>query len=98
MLFMFRGEPKPGMSEEEQKRALQVFRGWKPPAGMTVKAHYLGVSGGDYVIVEADSVEVMIEAVANWAPFVNYTADPIVEVTQGVGALDRAVSARAAIV
>ena len=98
MLFMFRGEPKPGMSEDEQKRALQVFRGWQPPAGMTIMAHYLGVSGSDYVIVEAASVEAMIEAVTNWAPFVNYTADPIVEVSQGVGALDRAVSGRAAIV
>lgn len=98
MLFMFRGEPKPGMSEEEQERTLQVFRGWQPPAGMTIKAHYVGVSGGDYVVVEAASVEAMIEAVTNWAPFIRYTADPIVEVADAAGALDRAVSVRSAIV
>lgn len=97
MLFMFRGEPKPGMSEAEQQRVLEVFRGWKPPAGMTVKAHYIGVSGGDYVIVEATSVEAMIEAVTNWAPFVHYSADPIVEVARGVDAVGRAVSTRASI-
>lgn len=98
MLFMFRGEPKPGLTEEDQRRVLQVFRGWTPPAGIEIKAHYLAVSGGDYVIVEATSVAAMIEAVTNWAPYVTYQVTPIVEVADGVGAIDRAVSVRSAIV
>ncbi|HZR82208.1 MAG TPA: DUF3303 family protein [Candidatus Binatia bacterium] len=97
MLFMFRGQPRVGLTEAEQQRGLAVFRAWKPPEGLTIKAHYLTATGGDYVIVETSSVEAMIEAVSNWAPFITYDVSPIVEVGDASASLARALAVRSAI-
>jgi len=94
MLFMFSGRPRVGLSEADQQRALAVFRGWKPPDGLAIKAHYVAATGGDFVIAETTSVEAMIEAVSAWAPFITYEVSPIVEVSEGAGGIARAVEAR----
>jgi hypothetical protein len=98
MLFMCCGEARPGLTEQEQDRALSIFRGWKLPAGMEIKAHYLAAGGGDFVVVETDSASALLEATATWAPLVNYRVFPIVEVQDGVDALARAVEGRLRIV
>ena len=90
MLFMCHGEPRPGLTESELRRALQVFAGWKPPAGLEIKAHYVAAGGGDFIVVEASSAQVLIEAAAIWAPFLSYRFYPIAEVAEGAGLLKRA--------
>lgn len=97
MLFMCQGRPKPGLSPDDQSRALRLFAGWAPPQGLEVRAHYAAAGGGDFVIVETDSVEALIEATAAWAPFLSYEVTPIVAVREGVGGLARACEARAKI-
>ena len=98
MLFMFTGRPRAGLAEADQQRALGVFRGWTPPSGMTIKAHYVAATGGDFVIVETSSVEAMIEAVAVWAPFITYEVVPIVEASDGAASMARGVTIRTQIV
>jgi hypothetical protein len=90
MLFMCHGEPRPGLTESELRRALQVFAGWKPPAGLEIKAHYVAAGGGDFIVVETSSAQVLIEAAAVWAPFLSYRFYPIAEVGEGANLLKRA--------
>jgi hypothetical protein len=78
MLFMCHGTAKPGLSADDRQKVLQIFRGWTPPAAMRVEAHYVDVSGHDYVVIETDSAEALLEATGVWAPYIDYTVTPIV--------------------
>jgi hypothetical protein len=98
MLFMCQGKPQPGLSQEQRQKGLQLFGAWQPPAGMTIQAHYVSATGGDYIVVETDSVEVLIEAIATWAPFVVYEVTPIAAVQQGVERIARADTVRAQLI
>ena len=60
MLFMCAGKARPGLSMEDRQKVLQLFRSWVPPAGLEIKGHYVNATGGDYVLVETDSVEPII--------------------------------------
>ncbi len=90
MLFMCHGEARPGLTESELRRALQAFEGWKPPAGIEIKAHYVAAGAGDFVVIETSSASALIEAAATWAPFLNYRFYPIAEVGEGASRLKRA--------
>jgi len=94
MLFMCQGKAKPGLSTDDQQKVLGLFASWKPPAGIEVKQHYISATGGDFVVVETDSVAALIEATALWAPFVVYEVTPIVAVADGVGSIQRAEATR----
>lgn len=94
MLFMCQGKAKPGLSPDDQQKVIGLFATWQPPAGMDIKAHYVSATGGDFVIVETDSVATLIEATALWAPFVVYEVTPIVSVADGVGSIQRADATR----
>jgi hypothetical protein len=98
MLFMCHGTPRPGLTSEDRQKVLQIFTGWRPPAGMEIKAHYVSATGCDYVVVETESVNALIEATAMWAPYVSYEVAPIVAVADGVGSIERAEVARRALV
>ena len=94
MLFMCQGTMKPGLSVDERQKVLQLFATWTPPAGLEIKAHYVSAAGGDYVIVETTSAEVLIEATAIWAPFVSYEVTPILAAQDAVGGIRRAEDTR----
>lgn len=94
MLFMCQGRPRPGLTQDDQKKALDLFRSWQPPAGLEIRAHYLGATGGDFIVIETDSLGALVEAVAIWAPFVTYEVTPIVAVQEGIECVARAESAR----
>jgi hypothetical protein len=90
MLFLIGYKPKPGRLEAEDQRVLNLFVKWKPPAGITIKSHYIRADGGGLVIVEADSAVAMVEANATWIPFLDYEAAvPIVEISEALPALQR---------
>ncbi len=97
MLFMCHGTPKASMSGEEQEKAVKLFSGWTPPAGLEIKAHHVGPTGEDFVLVETDSVATLSEAVLMWAPFVSYQVTPVTAVQDGVGSLARACTTRSAL-
>ncbi|MEW6270175.1 MAG: DUF3303 family protein [Thermodesulfobacteriota bacterium] len=90
MLFMCQGKPRSNLSPDDRRKALKLFGSWQPPAGMTIKGHYIAAGGGDFVIVETDSAETLIEATGTWSPFVDYQVTPIAEAQAGVGMLARA--------
>ncbi|HEY8515548.1 MAG TPA: DUF3303 family protein [Candidatus Binatia bacterium] len=90
MLFMCQGRPRPNISLDDRQRALKLYGAWQPPPGITIRGHYLGAHGGDFVILETDSIEALIEATGAWAPFIEYQVTPIVEAQAGVPMLARA--------
>ena len=83
MLFALTYTPRPSTSEERDKRTLNLFTNWQPPAGFEFKGFYDYADGnGGVAIVEASSAEVMLEATAPWAAFFEMTLRPIVPVEQ----------------
>jgi hypothetical protein len=77
MLFMCHGKAKTGSAEDRQK-VVRIFEAWTPPAAMKILAHYVDAGGCDYVVVETDSAEALLEATSVWAPFIDYSVTPIV--------------------
>jgi hypothetical protein len=73
------------VTEEQEKRSLQLFTNWKPPAGYEFKAHYAFVDGsGGVGLAEANSAAALLEAHAPWVPFFNFKTVPVVEITESV--------------
>ncbi|HYU79780.1 MAG TPA: DUF3303 family protein [Vicinamibacterales bacterium] len=90
MLFAVSFTPRSGGSEERDKRTLNLFTQWKPPAGYEFKAFYDYADGdGGIAIVDASSAEVMLEAHAPWATFFLFTIRPIVDVEKSTPILQK---------
>lgn len=90
MLFAAVYKPVGDPSEEKQKRILQLFTNWQPPAGFEFKTHYFRADGnGGIAIVEAASAAALAEGIAPWAPFFYFEISPIVEATEGVPIFQR---------
>ncbi len=94
MLFMCHGVWR-DLDEDDQQRMLDVYQTWSPPAGLTIQGQWVTPDGQDFVLVEADSVEVVSEGAANWAPFIDYTIHAIATAEAALPAIARAVAARA---
>ena len=77
-------------TEEKEKRSLNLFTNWKPPAGDEFKAHYsLADGSGGLAIVEASSPAALLEAHAPWGPFFESRTVPVVEVDKAVPIFQR---------
>jgi hypothetical protein len=88
MLFAAIYRPRDSVSEESQKRGLQLFANWTPP--YEFKAHWARADGhGGIAIIESDSVEALIEGVAPWGPFFEFEVTPVMDIQQAVPALQR---------
>ncbi len=82
-------------SEEGQKRLLAVFGAWTPPDGFEIKGFYTYAdSSGGFNIAEADSAATVARATAPFTPWLRFTTVPIVEVEEGVGIGQEAISLR----
>lgn len=95
MRFMCHGRLRPHLGEEGQARAAVVFRKWQPPKNVEIHFRYVAPNGHDFVLVEAPSVEDLIEATANWFPFIDYEIHPVTEAESGVPRMEKAVAERA---
>ena len=90
MLFAISFTPRPGASEERDKRTINLFTQWKPPAGYEFKSFYDYADGdGGIAIVEASSTEAMLEAHAPWATFFEFRIRPLVEVDKATAILQK---------
>lgn len=76
---------KEDRSEESQKRVVQVFANWRPPAGYEIKAHYVLADGsGGVVIAETSAAAAAYEAAAAFTPFMHFRVAPVLDVTESV--------------
>ena len=93
MLIQVTYSNRGGVAEQEQ--ALAMFERWQPPTGVEIKGHYTRADGGGFAIVEADSAEAILIALAPWAStLLDYQVTPIVEIEQGVAALKQGIAFR----
>lgn len=94
MLFMCHGKARPGLTADDRQKVVQIFRGWTPPAELTIQAHYIDPSGNDYVILETGSAEALVEATSVWAPYIDYTVTPITVAPSAVERIENAEQTR----
>jgi hypothetical protein len=95
MLFAVNWVNRSGATEERDKRTLNLFTNWKPPAGFEFKGFYDYVDGnGGVAIVEATSAEVMFEVFAPWATFFEFSVRPIVSTEKSTPIIEKAIAWR----
>ena len=64
-------------TEESQKRSLQLFTNWQPPAEF--KAHYTRADGkGGIALFEAEDASVALEMVGPFTAFFDFEITPVV--------------------
>ena len=79
MLFAITWTNRPGATENTDKRTLNLFQHWQPPAGLEFKGFYDCADGnGGIAIAETSSAELILEATAPWATYLEFTIRPIV--------------------
>jgi hypothetical protein len=71
------------ITEESQKRSLQLFMNWTPP--FEFKAHYArSDANGGIAIFEADDAAVVLEGIAPFTPFFDFEVTPVAEIESAV--------------
>src|SRR5262249_40885716 len=77
-------------SEADQKRSLNLFTKWTPPAGYQFKAHYALCDGsGGLALAEATTTAPLLEAHAPWPPFFDFKTMPMLEIDAAVPIFQR---------
>lgn len=84
MLLAVTYKPKENVTEESEKRSLNLFTNWTPPQGFEFKAHYVTGSGKGIAIVEAASALVVLEAMAPFGPYLDFDSEPCADISETV--------------
>jgi Domain of unknown function (DUF3303) len=89
MLFATIYTPRDSVTEESQKRGLQLFTNWDPP--FEFKAHYARGDGkGGIAIIESDDPGAIVEGISPWLPFFEFDVTPVVPIEESVPITQRA--------
>ena len=82
-------------SEEGEKRSLQVFANWQPPAEAQFQGFYgFADSSGGVALIEVDSAATLAKVTAPWTPWLAFTATPIVPIEEATAIGAEAVAFR----
>jgi len=82
-------------SEEGEKRGLQVFSQWQPPAGAQFQGFYgFADNSGGVAIVEADSAATLTRTTAPWTPWLRFTITPLVPIEEATAIAAEAIAFR----
>lgn len=85
MLFAVSYQARANTTEESQKRALNLFAHWQPPATYLFKAHYANADGnGGLALVETESAAAALDVHGAWSPFFEFSMVPIIEIEQAI--------------
>ncbi len=70
-------------SEDGIRRSLEVFSKWQPPAGTEFQGFYGFADGrGGVALVESESAAALARTTAPWAPWLRFSATPIVPIEE----------------
>ena len=98
MLFAVTFKPRPGTTEDRDKRVLSIFSNWTPPAGYEFKSLYDYADGnGGIAIVEGTSAAALLEAHAPFAAYFEFELRPIVDAQEAIPLLQKAYAFRDAV-
>jgi hypothetical protein len=82
-------------SEESERRSLDVFAQWQPPAGAEFQGFYgFADNTGGVAIVEVDSAATLARTTAPWIPWLRFTATPVVPIEESTAIAGEAVAFR----
>jgi hypothetical protein len=82
-------------SEEGEKRSLQVFQSWQPPAGAQFQGFYgFADSSGGVALIEVDSAATLTRTTAPWTPWLTFTVTPIIPIEEATAIGSEAVAFR----
>ena len=85
-------------SEEGEKRSLDVFAKWQPPAEAQFQGFYgFADSSGGVAIIEVDSAATLTKVTAPWTPWLSFTVTPIVPIEDATAIGAEAVAFRASV-
>ncbi len=70
-------------SEEGEKRSLEVFSKWQPPAGAEFRGFYgFADNSGGIAIIEVDSLQTLAKTTAPFVPWLRFAATPILPIEE----------------
>ena len=70
-------------SEEGEKRSLDVFSKWQPPAGAEFRGFYgFADNSGGVAIIEVDSLQTLGRTTAPFVPWLRFAATPILPIEE----------------
>jgi hypothetical protein len=82
-------------NEASGARLLQVFSKWAPPDDATFHQFLARLdAAGGYAVVETDNPASVMDGPAKFAPWLDFTVVPVVDITEGVQVLSAAVEFR----
>lgn len=94
MLFLLEYQGKANSTEDSQKRSLQVYAKWKPPAGMEMVQQYACADGRGFAIVEANSAAPLIEGMAPYEIWFDFKLTPILKIGDALPLVQKAIAWR----
>lgn len=95
MLFHTTFRQRAGITTADQKKLLELWTGWTPPAGFEIKSFYIAADGRGFTVTEVDKAETMYAVTTLWAGvFLDYEVTPIVPVETAVPILAAAIAKR----
>jgi hypothetical protein len=82
-------------TEESERRSLDVFAQWQPPAEAQFQGFYgFADNTGGVAIVEVDSAATLSRTTAPWTPWLRFTATPIVPIEESTAINNEAIAFR----
>lgn len=70
-------------TEDSERRSLEVFASWEPPAGADFQGFYGFVDGtGGVALIEVDTAATLARTIAPWTPWMSFTVTPIVPIEE----------------
>ncbi len=82
-------------TEDGERRSLDVFSKWQPPAGAEFKGFYgFASGGGGFAIIEVESAATLARTAAPWTPWLRFTATPILPIEESSAIAGEGVSFR----
>jgi hypothetical protein len=95
MLFAVHYTSQPHGDEARDKRTFKLLAAWKPPAGFDMKGWYDYADGsGGLAIVDVPSTDVLMEALAPWSTFLEFSAKPLVSVEASTPIFEKGIAWR----
>jgi hypothetical protein len=85
-------------SEEGEKRSLDVFSHWQPPAGVEFRGFYgFADNSGGVAIIEVDSLATLTRTTAPFSPWIRFAATPILPIEEAAAIAGEAIAFRESI-
>ncbi len=83
MQFGFIYKVRDSVSEEDDKRTLELFTNWEPP--FAFQSHWAFCDGsGGFGVVETDSPAAIMEGISPWIAYFDFEVTPVLPIEEAV--------------